>query len=366
MRSAEPPVPRRGLRRAAAPCAVIAGLPLALVAKPTLAAAPAGPTTPPTPGALPMSYWSAAGLQADQSNGLLWGLIWLSVIVVLIIVALVVVGIVRRGGRGRRMATTPVSRAGNGTLLIYVGVGISTLVLIVYTGWTVATMAAISRPPHPAALDIDVVGHQWWWAVRYTNPPGGRPFTTANEIHIPVGVPVHFNLTTADVIHSFWVPALGGKTDMVPGRTNHTWLEADRPGVYRGQCSEFCGTEHAEMALRVVADPPAKFAAWLRDQAADSVPPASELAASGQQTFVLRCGTCHTVRGTAANGTAGPDLSHLMSRTTLAAGMIANTPANLGGWIADPGGIKPGVLMPALPLSGPELNAVTAYLATLD
>jgi cytochrome c oxidase subunit 2 len=313
-----------------------------------------------------MSYWSSAGLQADESNGLLWGLIWLSVIVTVIIIALVVAGIVLRGGRGRQMATTPVSRAGNGTLLIYVGVGISTLVLIGYTGWTVATMAAISAPPHPAALTIDVIGHQWWWAFRYANPPGGRPFTTANEIHIPVGVPVHFNLATADVIHSFWVPALGGKTDMIPGRTNHAWLEADRPGIYRGQCSEYCGTEHAEMALRIVADPPAAFAAWLRGQMAAPAPPATDLVHRGRDTFVARCGACHTIRGTAATGTAGPDLTHLMSRATLAAGMIANTPANLGGWIADPGRIKPGVLMPALPLSGPELNAVTAYLATLD
>lgn len=346
--------------------AAIAGMLLAYAAAPALAAAPAGPTTPPTAGALPMSYWSSAGLQADESNGLLWGLIWLSIAVVVIIVALVVAGIARRGGRGRQMATTPVSRSGNGTPLIYVGVGISALVLIVYTGWTVSTMASISRPPHPAALAIDVIGHQWWWEVRYDNPPGGRAFTTANEIHIPVGVPVHFNLTTTDVIHSFWVPALGGKTDMIPGRTNRAWLEADRPGVFRGQCSEYCGTEHAEMALRIVADPPAAFAAWLHDQAADPRPLASAIAEDGRHTFELRCGACHTVRGTAANGTFGPDLSHLMSRATLAAGMIANTPGNLGGWIADPGRIKPGVLMPALPLSGPELNAVTAYLATLN
>jgi cytochrome c oxidase subunit II len=336
-----------------------------LTSSPALAAAPASATTSPTPGALPMSYWSSAGLEADESNGLLWGLIWLSVAVVVIIIALVVLGIALRGARGRQMTTTPVSRSGNGTPLIYVGVGISTLVLIVYTGWTVATMASISAPPRPAALTIDVIGHQWWWEFRYDNPPGERSFTTANEIHIPVGVPVHFDLTSADVIHSFWVPALGGKTDMIPGRTNHMWLEADRPGIYRGQCSEYCGLEHAQMALRVVADKPADFAAWLHDQATDASPPLTDVARQGLESFELRCGKCHTVRGTSATGTRGPDLSHLMTRGTLAAGMIANTPADLGGWIADPGRIKPGVLMPALPLSGPELNAITAYLTTL-
>jgi cytochrome c oxidase subunit 2 len=348
-----------------------------LVSPLAFAAAPAGVTTPPTPGALPMSYWSSAGLEADESNGLLWGLIWLSVAVVAIITVLVIAGIVVRGARGRQMRTTPVSRSGNGTPLIYIGVGISTLVLVVYTGWTVATMANISTgwtvatmanisaPPKAPAFTIAVTGHQWWWAFRYDNPPGGETFTTANEIHIPVGVPVHLALTTADVIHSFWVPALGGKTDLIPGRTNDMWLEADRPGIYRGQCSEYCGVQHAQMALRVIADTPADFAAWLRDQAADAPTPATDRDRSGLAGFEQRCGACHALRGTAAGGIVGPDLSHLMSRTTLAAGMIANTPANLGGWIADPQHIKPGCKMPNLPLSGAELDAITAYLTTL-
>jgi cytochrome c oxidase subunit 2 len=356
---------RIGLAICKSACVFCLGVLLAaapLLLTPALAAAPAGPTTPATPGALPMSYWSSAGLEADEGNGLLWGLIWLSVVVVIVITVLVIAGIVIRGARGRRMITTPISRAGHGVSLIYVGVGISTLVLVVYTGWTVATMANISAPPRPAAFTVDVTGHQWWWAFHYDDPPSGKGFTTANEIHIPVGVPVHFALRTADVIHSFWVPALGGKTDLIPGRTNNMWLEADKPGVYRGQCSEFCGVQHTQMALRVVADTPADFTAWLHAQTADA--PASP-ADPGLRAFEQRCGTCHTVRGTTATGTKGPDLSHLMTRATLAAGMIANTTANLGGWIANPQTVKAGAEMPALPLSGAELNAITAYLTTL-
>jgi cytochrome c oxidase subunit 2 len=175
---------------------------------------------------------------------------------------------------------------------------------------------------------------------------------------------VHFTLNSPDVIHSFWVPALGGKTDVIPGRTNEMWLEADKPGVYRGQCSEYCGEEHAQMALFVFAEPEAQFEAWRAEQ----VKPAALVngaAALGETQFVASCGKCHTVRGSDAHGTAGPDLTHLMSRTTIAAGMLDNTIGNLSGWIADPQSIKPDAKMPNVDLSGPELQSVLAYLETL-
>jgi cytochrome c oxidase subunit 2 len=336
-----------------------------VLAAPALAQTTSPALTPLTPEQWPMNFWSSAGAQGDAINGLLWGLIWLSVIVVVIIALLVIVGIIVRGARGREVATTPVERSGNGVGFIYIGVGISTLVLVVYTGWTVATMAGIASPPSAPGLTIDVTGHQWWWEFRYENPDTSQVFLTANEIHIPVGVPVHFRLQTADVIHSFWIPALGGKTDMIPGRVNEMWLEADKAGIYRGQCSEYCGEQHAQMALRVVADTPSDFAAWRDAQLADPVQPVTDEARLGATRFQLRCGACHTVRGTPAGGAVGPDLSHLMSRTTIAAGMLQNNAANLGGWIANPQSIKPGAQMPNIELSGPELHAIETYLLTL-
>jgi cytochrome c oxidase subunit 2 len=180
---------------------------------------------------------------------------------------------------------------------------------------------------------------------------------------------VRFRLKGADVIHSFWVPALGGKTDTIPGQTNVTWLEADQPGRYRGQCAEFCGFEHARMALEVVADRPAAFQAWWSHQltAAQPPPPAT---AAGEALFVQKCGACHTVRGAisegaAAGGQVAPDLTHLMSRRLIAAGAAPNTPVGLSAWIANPQSLKPGTLMPTLYLSGPQLNDVRDYLETL-
>jgi cytochrome c oxidase subunit 2 len=321
--------------------------------------------TPLTPEQWPMNYWSSFGTQSDRVQPLLWGLIWLSVIVVAIIAILVVAGIFVRGRRGREPATTPVERSGPGTSWIYIGVGISTLVLVIFTGWTVATMAGIASPPSKPPFTIDVVAHQWWWEFRYEDPDLSKEFVTANEIHIPSGVPVHFSIKTADVIHSFWVPALGGKTDAIPGRSNSMWLEGDKPGIYRGQCSEYCGQQHAQMALRVVVDKPQDYAAWRDGQLAPPAAPRTELEKAGEARFLLRCAACHAVRGTPAGGAVGPDLSHLMSRTTLAAGMLDNNPANLGGWIANPQSLKPGSKMPNLDLSGPELQAIETYLRTL-
>jgi cytochrome c oxidase subunit 2 len=173
-------------------------------------------------------------------------------------------------------------------------------------------------------------------------------------------------LRSADVIHSFWVPALTGKTDTIPGQTNSSWLEADTAGTYLGQCAEYCGTQHAHMALRIIADPPDRFQAWRNDQlAAASKPPAASQAATGEAVFEAGCGGCHKVRGTLAGGALGPDLTHLMSRQTIAAGTVPNTPANLSAWIADPQHVKPGTQMPSIPLSGPELEAVRSFLQGL-
>jgi len=315
----------------------------------------------------PMNYLGYSGAQARMTSGLLWGLIWLAIAVVVIITLLVIVGIIVRRGKGRTFENAEISRYPKGSSWIYIGVGISTVVLIGYTSWTVATMAEISSPPSPPKLDIEVLAHQWWWQFTYKNAADpSQTFTTANELHIPVGVPVHLAIRSGDVIHSFWVPALAGKTDAIPGRANDTWIEADKPGVYRGQCAEFCGEQHAQMALRLQADSIDDFKAWVKNQLSDAKAPSGDLERIGMQRFELRCGACHAVRGTSAGGIVGPDLTHLMSRTTIAAGMLPNKPADLGGWIANPQTIKPGAKMPNIELSGPELHAIEVYLETLS
>jgi cytochrome c oxidase subunit II len=216
------------------------------------------------------------------------------------------------------------------------------------------------------ALTIEVTGHQWWWELTYEPGDPARRFTTANELHVPVGRPVRLILTSRDVIHSFWVPRLQGKRDLIPGYENTLWIRADEPGIYEGACAEFCGMQHAQMRLSVIADSAERFDAWYDAQREPAVQPATPLALQGRDVFVEKqCGLCHAVRGTAARGTVAPDLTHLASRRTLAAGILPNTRGFLGGWIVDPQQIKPGTRMPRNALAGPELNALLEYLGAL-
>jgi cytochrome c oxidase subunit 2 len=220
-------------------------------------------------------------------------------------------------------------------------------------------MAALSAAGRDPTLTVEVTGHDWWWEVRYPD----RHVTTANEIHILVGQPVRLVLRSADVIHSFWVPQLAAKTDLIPGKTNVTWLQARVAGTYRGQCAEYCGLQHAHMALLVVADPPEAFAAWVRQQRATATAPGAPLAASGRAVFERSsCAACHSIGGTTARGTIGPNLTHLGSRHTIGAGTLPNTPDNLAAWITDPQAAKPGAAMPPQPLTPQELRALVAYL----
>jgi cytochrome c oxidase subunit 2 len=217
----------------------------------------------------------------------------------------------------------------------------------------------------PSALNVTVVGHQWWWEIRY--PDLG--IITANELHVPVSepetrTPIFLTLQSADVIHSFWVPQLAGKMDVIPNKTNRVWIDPHTPGLYVGQCAEFCGLQHAGMLLRVVVHPKDEFARWVATQQAPAVDDPG--VRGGRELFQsVACITCHTVRGTPANGIFGPDLTHLMSRTTLVAGVAKNTPENLRAWIANPDALKPGALMPAMKLSPGELDQLIAYLLTL-
>ncbi len=229
-------------------------------------------------------------------------------------------------------------------------------------------------PPTPTAGDnalfVTVVGRQWWWEYRYTHYDGRElRFITANELHVPAGAdgiarPVYLTLESADVCHSFWVPRLAGKMDLIPGRTNRLMFQCAEPGLYLGQCAEYCGTQHAGMLLRVNVDPPEQFAQWLDHQEQPAVEDPS--LGKEKKTFLTQsCVNCHRVRGTTAQGAYAPDLTHLMSRETLATGLFKNTPENLGNWVNDPQKLKAGCLMPAFGLSAHEQDQVVRYLLSL-
>jgi cytochrome c oxidase subunit II len=244
------------------------------------------------------------------------------------------------------------------------GIVFPSVVLLALLAYAIHVGHSLSGPPSRTA-DIEVVGKQWWWDVRYAL--GGGQTVLANELRIPVGKPVEIALASEDVIHSFWVPALAGKVDMIPGRANRIVLEARAPGVYRGQCAEFCGAQHSWMAFYVVALPEAEYRAWLARQAAPAAEPADPFLARGRAAFLREaCAACHTIRGTAAAGKQGPDLTHVGGRLSIGAGVLGNGPAALGAWIADPQHVKPGNLMPATKtLAGEELRALAAWLESL-
>ena len=225
-------------------------------------------------------------------------------------------------------------------------------------------------PPGSKPLYVTVIGHQWWWEYIYDQYDGrDLGIITANELHVPTGEdgvprPVYLTLKSADVCHSFWVPRLAGKTDLIPGRTNHMWFQTNQRGLFLGQCAEYCGTQHAHMLLRVNVDSPADFQTWLDDQGKPAVDDAA--ARAGRDVFLSQsCVNCHRVRGTSARGTYAPDLTHLMSRQTLAAGMVANTRDQMRRWLTDPQQTKEGCLMPAFGLSEQQVDLLVSYLTTL-
>ncbi len=252
----------------------------------------------------------------------------------------------------------------NEGLVLLFGIAVPVIVLVALFAVSDVYLIKQTSPPDPrsTAMTIDVIGHQWWWEVRYP----GTTAVTANEIHIPVNTRVNVVATTADVIHSFWVPALNRKIDMVPGRQNRVLLYSSRIGTYRGQCSQFCGLQHAQMALYVFAQAPNAFRAWLANMASSAARPSTAQARTGEQVFMsTQCASCHRIAGTPAKGTVGPDLSHLATRTTLASATIPNSPAQLAAWIANPQAIKPGDRMPDLGLPSGAVNELVAYLEGL-
>ena len=306
----------------------------------------------------------AAGTGAREIAVLWWVMFALGTAVAVLVVALLVRTARRPAGE---VADGPVDdeddeRRGHRWIL-YGGVVLPVVVVLPISLLTLVIGDRLWSQGADGVLDVELVGHQFWWEVRY--PDTGA--VTANEIHIPVGEDVRISMTSEDVIHSFWVPNLHGKIDLIPGEDTHIVIDADRPGRYEGLCAEFCGIQHTHMKLLVVAHPPEEFEAWLANESADAAPPASGAAADGAEAFAtLGCASCHAVRGTDAGGRVGPDLTHIASRLTLGANTIPNTRGNLGGWIANPQQIKPGNRMPPTVLDAEQLRALLAYLEGLE
>jgi cytochrome c oxidase subunit II len=241
------------------------------------------------------------------------------------------------------------------------------IVVMLFLSTTRVILGTESIPKPASAVDVIVIGHQYWWEYRY--PKLG--IVTANELHVPISdpskpTPTYLEMSSADTDHSFWVPRLAGKTDLIPNRINTMWIDPAEPGLYLGQCAQYCGVQHAKMLLRVYAQSPEDFAAWVKQQQKPAEGSLSGAAAEGEVVFMHNaCINCHAIAGTVATGRFGPDLTHLASRDTIASGPIQNTPANLRKWINDPNSMKPGVLMPSMHLSDHDLDVITAYLATL-
>ena len=302
--------------------------------------------------------------QAHDISTLWWWMLGVASFFFLGAVALLILAWFRRSKPGLPFIGGKDGGALETKLVVLFGMVIPVFVLVALFFVSDVYVIGKTEPPNPqsTSMSIEVTGHQWWWEVHYP----GTTAVTANEIHIPARTRVNVVANTDDVIHSFWVPQLNRKIDMIPGRNNRVLLYADAPGVYRGQCAEFCGLQHAHMAFEVVAQAPAVYQAWLRNMASNARPPATAAERAGQQQFMSdQCASCHTIRGTAAQGQIGPDLTHLASRSTIAALTLPNDATYLAQWIADPQHSKPGNRMPELNLSGQQVNSIVTYLRSL-
>jgi cytochrome c oxidase subunit 2 len=305
------------------------------------------------------SVLNPKGPHAAELAQLTWLLLGFGALVLLIVMVAVVLSI-RGPARARAMLAS--ARTVGWAGIVFPAVALTAL--LGYTAWL--TRAATMRTEDTNAVHIAVVGEQWWWRIAYRHRDG-QQIASANELRIPVGRPIVLTLRSADVIHSFWVPNLGGKLDMIPGRTTELRLVADEPGVFRGQCAEYCGGPHALMAIEVVALSAAEFEAWLQGQGPPASEPATDLARRGRELFLQAgCGACHAVRGTPAAGTIGPDLTHLASRRSVGLDTLPMTAANIARFIRDGQHIKPGNRMPPFRIFAPgDLDAIAAYLADL-
>jgi cytochrome c oxidase subunit 2 len=311
-----------------------------------------------------------AGAQAQAIVGMWhWLLPICTVVFVAVVVALLVA--LRRAPRIRESVAPDVSSLWQSeptiARVVWVAVGVSTLLLLVLLAASVFTDRALAQLPLANALHIELTGYQWWWEARYDDADPSRIFTTANELHVPVGRPIIVTLVGADVIHSFWVPSLHGKKDLIPGREQTISFRADRPGIYRGTCAEYCGYQHAHMVLYVVADAPVDYVQWTTRQRAPARAPVTAEEQRGRDLFLRKsCAMCHAIDGTPAQGRHAPNLTHIASRMTIGAGTLENTVTRRAAWILDPQQFKPGTKMPAENMRPDDLAAINAYLGSLQ
>ncbi len=311
------------------------------------------------------SALEANGPQAMHLEHLWWMMLWITGVVFVLVMAWLAAALWRRGERSGEKVR---GGEGEGRMVPWM-MGLLAVTAAVLFGLLIASVLAdrdLDALETANALTITVTGHQWWWSVRYENSDPSRVVETANEIHVPVGKPVHLQLRSADVIHSLWVPRLHGKKDLIPGRDTSLWIQANEAGEYRGVCAEFCGHQHAHMQLLVVAQPEVEFEAWLANERTPAKEPETEKAKRGREVFLgTTCVMCHSVRGTPAGSRAGPELTHFGSRRTLGAGVRENSRGHLAAWIRDPQEVKPGVRMPPHGFSEEDLEALAEYLGGL-
>jgi len=303
----------------------------------------------------------AAGPFASAIADMFWVFVGVSLVVYLIVIGFLVFVLQRRAhsdassAHGERRAVRVIAAAVAITSVVLLGLGLSDF-------FTARALTAAPQNP----LRVRVTAHQWWWEIEYLDEQPSRHVRTANELHIPVGRPVQLEMTADDVIHSFWVPSLQGKKDLLPGYTTTLSLIAARPGTYEGNCAEFCGYQHAHMRIDVVAHESGAFDSWFETQLAAAAEPTTPEAVRGRDVFMAStCVMCHSIQGTDANAVTGPDLTHVASRRRIAAGTLENQPANLSAWIRNPQNYKPGSRMPATRLDGEDLAALTIYLSSL-
>lgn len=307
-----------------------------------------------------------AGPRSAAVDHLWWFAFIVAAVVYLLTIGTLFWAMARARNRERNAELLPVDAHDRMKRSVTLALAASVVILLVFLGYDLSIARTRDPVPSRHPLTIEVTGHQWWWQVNYADTSVHGRFETANEIHVPVGQPVLFLLSSTDVIHSFWVPNLAGKKDLIPGYSQSFWFQADTAGIYRGQCAEFCGEQHAKMALYIVAQPLDDYRKWAAGQTGPGAPPADSVTKRGQEVFLTSpCVLCHAISGTPAGSHAGPNLTHLASRRTIGAGTLPNTRGNLAGWILDSQRIKPGNKMPPNMIEPKDLDALLTYLQSL-
>jgi cytochrome c oxidase subunit 2 len=316
------------------------------------------------PGDIAQSVLSPAGAQASTIHQLWLVMFWTTTVVCVVVLAFIALAVFRNARRPQSNAAPTSERSL--TRAVWTATALTALILFILLVANVWAGRGLESPQAASAVTINIFGHQWWWEIEYEDSVASQRVLTANEIHVPVNRPVVLKVTSRDVIHSFWVPNLQGKRDLIPGYITAIWFQAERPGVYRGQCAEFCGLQHAHMALDVVAESSADFERWLEGMRKPAPSPQTDEQRKGHDVFMTRrCAGCHAITGAEAYGQMGPDLTHVATRSTIGAGTLPNTPEHMDAWVTNPQASKPGNQMPPNPLSDDERRALLAYLELL-